>query len=163
MKLKRRKIKRGRVEIIPMIDTVVILLIFYMTFSRFAQMSQSASIKLPDSVSGDESRKDSNQVVVNMVSTDKVLIGENEYPLSELPRVMWGYFSTSLPRLDPAMASKIKSGEKKPAIILRANKDMTYRDLNTFMKTCTKINLTGLVPDKAPKAIADVTFATLEK
>ena len=31
MKLKRRRVKRGRVEIIPMIDTIVILLIFYMT------------------------------------------------------------------------------------------------------------------------------------
>ena len=30
MKIKRRKVKRGRVEIIPLIDTIVILLIFYM-------------------------------------------------------------------------------------------------------------------------------------
>ena len=162
MKLKRRKIKRGRVEIIPMIDTVVILLIFYMTFSRFAEANRSARIKLPDSRAGDEFRKESNQVIVNMVSVDDVSIGENKYALKDLPGVMRSYFD-QLSRIDPPMAAAIKTGDKKPSIILRANRDMSYKDLNTFMKTCTKINLSGLVPEKAPKAISEVTFATLEK
>ena len=52
MKLKRRKVKRGRVEIIPMIDTIVILLIFYMTFSRFAEATREANLKLPESRAG---------------------------------------------------------------------------------------------------------------
>lgn len=162
MKLKRRKIKRGRVEIIPMIDTVVILLIFYMTFSRFAEANRSASIKLPDSVSGDEFRKEANQVIINMVSVDEVLIGEGKYTLEQLPGVMRSYFD-QLTRFDPPMAAAIKSGDKKPSIILRANRDMSYKDLNAFMKICTKINLQGLVPEKGPQAITEVTFATLEK
>ena len=36
MKLKRSNLKPGRVEIIPLIDTILILLIFYMSFSTVA-------------------------------------------------------------------------------------------------------------------------------
>jgi biopolymer transport protein ExbD len=162
MKLKRRKIKRGRVEIIPMIDTVVILLIFYMTFSRFAEANRSAAITLPDSVSGDEFRKEPNQVIINMVSVDEVLVGENKFTLQQIPGVMRSYFE-QLSKIDPQMAAAIKTGEKKPSIILRADRTMSYKDLNAFMKICTKINLQGLVPTKGPQAISEVTFATLEK
>ncbi len=47
MKLKRRAMKRGRVEIIPMIDTILILLIFYMTFSTFNKREKRIDAKLP--------------------------------------------------------------------------------------------------------------------
>ena len=47
MKIKRRRTKRGRVEIIPLIDTIVILLVFYMSFSRVAQMGRSAICDAP--------------------------------------------------------------------------------------------------------------------
>lgn len=47
MKLKRRNVKRGRVEIIPMIDTILILLIFYMSFSSFTKKEKRIDAKLP--------------------------------------------------------------------------------------------------------------------
>jgi biopolymer transport protein ExbD len=47
MKLPRRSSKRGRVEIIPLIDTVLILLIFYMSFSTFKEKEQSLPVPLP--------------------------------------------------------------------------------------------------------------------
>jgi biopolymer transport protein ExbD len=47
MKLKRRAMKRGRVEIIPMIDTILILLIFYMSFSTFTKREKRIDAKLP--------------------------------------------------------------------------------------------------------------------
>jgi biopolymer transport protein ExbD len=47
MKLKRRSMKRGRVEIIPMIDTILILLIFYMSFSTFTKKEKRIDAKLP--------------------------------------------------------------------------------------------------------------------
>jgi biopolymer transport protein ExbD len=162
MKFKRRKIKRGRVEVIPMIDTVVILLIFYMTFSRFAEMSQSGSIKLPDSRAGDDFRKGSNQVIVNMISADKVMVGEGRCAVKDLPGVLRSYFER-LVQIDPRMAAAIRSGKEKPSVILRGDRAMAYKDLNSFMKICTKVNMQGLVPDTAPNAITEVTFATMEK
>jgi len=47
MKLRRCHLKRGRVEIIPMIDTILILLIFYMSFSTFTKQEKRLDAKMP--------------------------------------------------------------------------------------------------------------------
>jgi len=47
MKLKRRVTKRGRIEIIPLIDTILILLIFYMSFSTFEAKEKRIDAKIP--------------------------------------------------------------------------------------------------------------------
>jgi biopolymer transport protein ExbD len=135
MKVKRRQIKRGRVEIIPMIDTIVILLIFYMSFSRFAEMEREARITLPTSRAGDEFQKTPNQIIVNMFSSDDVTVGGQPYKVNDLPDLL---------RRLKASDSNLNS------LILRGRREMTYQDLSAFMKVCSKAG------------IADVTFATLE-
>jgi biopolymer transport protein ExbD len=136
MKVKRRQIKRGRVEIIPMIDPIVILLIFYMSFSRFAEIEREARIKLPTSRAGDEFKKLPNQIIVNMFSSDEVTVAGQSYKVGDLPNLL-DRMKTS----DPGLTS----------LILRGSRDMTYKDLSEFMKVCGKAG------------ISDVTFATLEK
>ena len=137
MKFKRRKIKRGRVEIIPMIDTIVILLIFYMTFSRFAE-AQRANVTLPKSIAGDDI-KEQGKIVINMISTDDVIIDQRHYTTRDLPGVL--------------NQLKEKIGAKGPvAVILRGNvSTLKYSDLSDFMRAVSKAG------------IADVTFATMEK
>ena len=135
MKFKRRQIKRGRIEIIPMIDTIVILLIFYMSFSRFAEMEREARITLPTSRAGDEFHKTPNQIIVNMFSADDVTVGGQPYKVDDLPDLLGRMKAT-----DPNLSS----------LILRGRREMTYRDLSAFMKVCSKAG------------ISDVTFATLE-
>ncbi|MGD0016483.1 MAG: biopolymer transporter ExbD [Verrucomicrobiia bacterium] len=134
MVIKRRKIKRGRVEIIPMVDTIVILLIFYMTFSRFAEMTYDSKVELPSSVAGDEFEKRPDQIIVNMFSGDDVRVGGAKYVVANLPRVL------------------LEEKQQHPtlSVVVRGNKQMPYRDLNNLMGACAKAG------------ISDVTFATLE-
>jgi biopolymer transport protein ExbD len=136
MKVKRRQIKRGRVEIIPMIDTIVILLIFYMSFSRFAEMEREARLNLPQSVTGNEFKKTPNQIIINMVSSDDISVGGYPYKVDELPELL-RHMQTADPGLN--------------LLILRGSRDMPYKDLSAFLKVCSRAG------------IADVTFATLEK
>jgi biopolymer transport protein ExbD len=135
MKFKRRQIKRGRIEIIPMIDTIVILLIFYMSFSRFAEMEREARIKLPTSRAGNEFQKTPNQIIINMFSANDVAIGGQPYKLNDLPELLRHMKTTD---------------HKLNSLILRGSRQMTYRDLSAFMKVCSGAG------------IVDVTFATLE-
>jgi biopolymer transport protein ExbD len=137
MKIKRRKIKRGRVEIIPMIDTIVILLIFYMTFSRFAEATREASIKLPETRAGDEFKKLPNQLIVNMFSADDVSIGGQHYKIDDLPFLIRNF-------------KEHNPDVKDLSLILRGDRAMTYKDLSQFMRAAAKAG------------IANVTFATLE-
>ena len=136
MKVKRRNIRRARIEIIPMIDTIVILLIFYMSFSRFAEVERQAGIKLPIALVGDSFEKLPNQIIVNMSSSNNVTIDGRPYKLSDLPD-----FLRCLQSTHPTMNS----------LILRGNRAMTYKDLSAFMTVCSKAG------------IADVAFATVSK
>ena len=140
MKFNRRKVKRGRVEIIPMIDTVVILLIFYMTFSRFVEQTREAAIKLPSTTSGDEFRQLPGQVIVNMYESDRLSIDAQEYKITDLANLLRA-FKEKFRKQDPNVVM---------SVILRGNKTMSYKDLSAFMRACSKAQ------------IADVTFATLE-
>ncbi len=138
MKLKRRKIKRGRVEIIPMIDTIVILLIFYMTFSRFAEAEKEANLKLPRSKAGLDSKEGGPaKIVLNMFSKDKITINKEEIPLGQLAAKL-----TDIREKDARYARAV--------IVLRGDRNMTYEDLSAFMKACAKAKM------------PDVTFTTEE-
>ncbi|MEI8064179.1 MAG: biopolymer transporter ExbD [Verrucomicrobiota bacterium] len=137
MKLKRRRIKRGRIEIIPMIDTIVILLIFYMTFSRFAEAGKENGFKLPDSRAGDEFKQLPNQVIINMYNKDEVYIDKQKYTIDEVPP-----FLQRIREKDPRYANM--------SLILRGNREMTYTDLSAFMRACAKMRIT------------DITFTTSE-
>jgi biopolymer transport protein ExbD len=147
MKFKRRKIRRGRVEIIPMIDTIVILLIFYMSFARVAEMSREAAIKLPETVAGDDMKQLPNQVVVNMFSSDDIRIGGQPLTIAELPDVL-----ANQKRIVQQFLQQQDPLEQNPkvSLILRGSREMSYRDLSNFMRASAKAG------------IADVTFATLE-
>jgi biopolymer transport protein ExbD len=138
MKLKRRKIKRGRVEIIPMIDTIVILLIFYMTFSRFTEATRDAKIELPESVAGDEFKKLPNHLIINMVAADQITVGGEPFKVTDLPSLIG-----AIKARDPEMATM--------SIILRGDRAMNYTDLSEFMRACSKAG------------VADVAFTTLER
>ena len=136
MKVKRRHVRRARIEIIPMIDTIVILLIFYMSFSRFAEVEKQAGIKLPIALVGDSFEKQPNQLIINMSSSDNVTIDGQPYKLDDLPNLLHRLQSTH-----PGLNS----------LILRGNRALTYKDLSAFMTVCSKAG------------IADVAFATVSK
>lgn len=138
MKLKRRKIKRGRIEIIPMIDTIVILLIFYMTFSRFVEAAREGAIKLPETRAGQTLEMRSGHVVVNLVERDTIIVDKLEYRLAQLPQLLQ-VFRERLAR------------DEDITVVLRADRyNVTYRDISEFMKMCAKAG------------VVNVTFATLE-
>lgn len=135
MKLKRRQIKRGRIEIIPMIDTIVILLIFYMSFSTFVESAQRAAIELPESRSGEEFQVLPEQVIVNMESSDRMFVGNDVMTVDRLAEAL--------------LAVKAQQPQVN-AVILRGNRAMTYTDLSAFMAAC------------AAAGITDVSFTTYE-
>ena len=134
MKVKRRNIRRARIEIIPMIDTIVILLIFYMSFSRFAEVERQAGIKLPIALVGDSLQKLPNQIIVNVSSSDNMMIDGASYKLGDLPD-----FLRRVQATHPQFNS----------VILRGNRTMTYEELSAFLMACSKAG------------IADVAFATV--
>ena len=93
MKLKRRSVKRGRVEIIPMIDTILILLIFYMSFSSFTKKEKRIDAKLPlvsvgHAIASPEVPMD---ITLHVKSKDEILVNGNMFTADMLRGTMEQY------------------------------------------------------------------------
>jgi biopolymer transport protein ExbD len=91
VKLPRSNIKRGRVEIIPMIDTILILLIFYMSFSTFKSKEKQIDAKMP-ALTKDTQRAGTDVVLdvgLHVKGSDSFLINDGaSHNLSSLREAM---------------------------------------------------------------------------
>jgi biopolymer transport protein ExbD len=72
MKLQRFQPKKARIEIIPMIDTVFFLLVFFMIASLAMTTMKGMPVNLPKSGSAND--KPMVKVVLTLTSTDKYFI-----------------------------------------------------------------------------------------
>ena len=90
MKLRRSPLKRGRVEIIPMIDTILILLIFYMSFSSFKATENRLDVSLPRPIRADAQVLPDPEYVLRVQDRDhiRVLPGGSEFSATSLRDVM---------------------------------------------------------------------------
>jgi len=78
MKLKRRIIKKARIEIIPMIDTMFFLLVFFMVATLSMTVQQGLSVNLPHAVTA---RDEVRRTVTLTLTKDGGLISiKNRFP-----------------------------------------------------------------------------------
>jgi biopolymer transport protein ExbD len=64
MKLARRETRKARIEIIPMIDTVFFLLVFFMMASLAMTVYRGMPVNLPKAASGQPTRDDSAAITL---------------------------------------------------------------------------------------------------
>ena len=83
MKLPRTEIKRARIEIIPMIDAIFFLLVFFMMASLQMVHLTTQKVKLPESSAARDHFNEDAKVVVSInkggdlfVDSDKVVLGQ---------------------------------------------------------------------------------------
>jgi len=72
MKLKRRIIKKARIEIIPMIDTMFFLLVFFMVATLSMTVQQGLSVNLPHAVTA---RDEVRRTVTLTLTKDRTIAG----------------------------------------------------------------------------------------
>jgi len=65
VRIARRESKRARIEIIPMIDTVFFLLVFFMMASLAMTMYRGMSVNLPAAASGQATRDDKAAITLD--------------------------------------------------------------------------------------------------
>jgi biopolymer transport protein ExbD len=88
MKLQRRTAKRGRIEIIPMIDAILILLIFYMSFSTFRAKEKRIDAKLPVVSAKPDPTQVPLDIVLHVHNKDQVLVNGAAYDIASLRDAM---------------------------------------------------------------------------
>lgn len=122
MKLPRHSSKRGRVEIIPLIDTVLILLIFYMSFSTFQKKEQHLRAPLP--VFTDKGPPPV-EVLIQIRSTGELTVNETVYDAATLHHLL-GTIAVTDPRT---------------SVIISADPTTKYHAVIRAMDVCAQANL----------------------
>jgi biopolymer transport protein ExbD len=84
MRLQRRSIKKARIEIIPMIDTIFFLLVFFMISTLSMTQFKGMQVNLPKAASGKQAPAESaaitidkdGQLFLNQQRVEKASLGE---------------------------------------------------------------------------------------
>ena len=65
MRIQRRSIKKARIEIIPMIDTIFFLLVFFMISTLSMSQFKGMPVNLPKAASGQQAPAESAAITIN--------------------------------------------------------------------------------------------------
>ena len=130
MKLKRRSLKRGRVEIIPMIDTILILLIFYMSFSTFDAKEKAIDSSLPliAAKNATAPTKQTLDLAIHVHDKDTILVNGAPYT-SETLR--------------DAMGNLAAIGQDT-TIVIDAEPETSYQAVIAALDACAQAHLTNV-------------------
>ena len=119
--------KRGRVEIIPMIDTILILLIFYMTFSTFKKREKRIDAKLPLVSAKVAPTQVPLDIVLHVKNKDNIVVNEaNTYDIVSLRDAML----------------QLATIGQDTTIVIEAEPETTYQDVISVLDACAQAHLT---------------------
>lgn len=139
MRLQRRHAKRGRVEIIPMIDTILILLIFYMSFSTFTQREKRIDAKLPLISTRVAPTKVPLDIVLHVRDKDNITVnGTAQFDMTSLRDAMM----------------QLASIGQEATVIIEAEPDTSYQDVIGALDACAQARLTRVAFRPLPDQLA---------
>ncbi len=84
MNLARRPLRKARIEIIPMIDTVFFLLVFFMMAALSMTVYRGFPVNLPRAASGQQARQEN--VTITVTKGGEIYLNKQPAPLGEIPR-----------------------------------------------------------------------------
>jgi biopolymer transport protein ExbD len=128
MKLKRRGIKRGRIEIIPLIDTILILLIFYMSFSSFEKKEKRIDAKMPlISTKMTPATKFELDLTLHVYSQSNILVNGAAYDAETLRDQMKQFTTTP---------------DQQVTVVIEGEADTKYQAIISALDACAQAKLT---------------------
>ena len=118
---KRRNIPR--VDVIPLIDVLMVLILFFLTSMQFQDL-RALNVKLPK-IDSAGSNKITNQLVVSVSKEGEYFLNGNEDSLEKIGEVMKS--SSSLPR--------------KPAVLVVADENVPLKHVTKIVDLCRESGL----------------------
>ena len=94
MRLQRRSLKKARIEIIPMIDTIFFLLVFFMIATLSMSEYRGLPVNLPKAASGQQPPTEG--VSVTLAKDGRVFLNKQEVKREAFPDRMVEYLAKNL-------------------------------------------------------------------
>ena len=132
MRLPQREIKRARIEIVPMIDTMAFLLIFFMMASLAMTPMSSLKVSLPKASAGEKA----NAARVILTMTDRGAIYLNQKPVS-------------LSQVTPLVKERV-AANPEVQVIINADKRLRYDRVVALLDAAKRANPKSLQLATAP-------------
>jgi biopolymer transport protein ExbD len=127
MKLQRRTLRRARIEIIPMIDTILMLLVFYMCFSTFTKRENRFSARLPVLASAAPPAQVPLDIVLHIHDQNNILVnGATPYEIQGLRDALM----------------QLSAVGQDTTIIIDAEPAASYQDVVSVLDACAQAHLT---------------------
>lgn len=146
MKIQRQhEIAEARVELVPLIDCVFLLLIFFMCAATMSKVDAPTSVRLPIASNAAEQKDPSRRGTVNIVPVGS-LTPAGELATEEKPFMVFGRLVNE-EGLQKAMEERLKS-EPTLRLYLRADRNVKFSMVKRAMGAC------------AAAGVSDVIFAT---
>jgi biopolymer transport protein ExbD len=123
MSLRRSRKSSPRVDVIPLIDVLMVLILFFLTSMQFQDL-RALNVKLPK-IDSAGSNKISNQLVVSISKAGEYLLNGNEDDLNEIGKVF--RTSAQLP--------------KKPGVLVVADEDVPLKHVTEVVDICRESGL----------------------
>jgi len=138
VKLRRTELKRARIEIIPMIDTIFFLLVFFMITSLSMVQMSAKRVNLPQSTTASE--KPMEKVVVTLTREGEYYVDRQQVP--EL-------------QILPILADKI---QQNPAIsvVINCDRDQHVAQFERIFDLVKQANAANVMIATAPKPPSQV-------
>lgn len=86
MRLRRREIKKARIEIIPMIDTIFFLLVFFMISTLSMARYGGLPVSLPKAATGQQTPSES--AAVTITPDGKIAIDKQDVPRAHVGEIL---------------------------------------------------------------------------
>ena len=123
MSLRRFRKRSPRVDVIPLIDVLMVLILFFLTSMQFQDL-RALNVKLPK-IDSAGSNKISNQLVVSISKEGEYSLNGNEDNLKEIGKVFRS--SARLPR--------------KPSVLVVADEDVPLKHVTEVFDLCRESGL----------------------
>ena len=137
-------------QIAPMIDVLLVLLVFFMSISSTEVLQSTKGIELPVAAEGNDAAKNKHQVIVNVswaIGTESggITVDEKSYQ--------------SPAELTPFLQQRLQ-GDPSLRVLIRADKDTRYEFMRAVMFAIGQTavsNVTFSVVDKDKPKVASTT------
>jgi biopolymer transport protein ExbD len=132
--------KEGGVNVTPLIDIVMVLIIFFMLVAKIGvSRGVDDSIPLPSSILGKKLESMSNTLTLNVHwnrgGEEPQVTTQVDGKMVDLP-VKKKYASGSVSDLDSVLNGFAKANAEKANIIIRADRDLPYHQLELVLLAC---------------------------
>ncbi len=138
MKLKRRLTRKARIEIIPMIDTMFFLLVFFMVATLSMAVQQGLSVNLPHAVTA----RDEVRQTVTLTLTKEGKLYFNKEPVSS-------------PEEAASRLALWKETVKEVTVIINADRSVEHGSVVALMDAIRRTGVTRMAIAANPNDITE--------